>query len=227
VTARALRSAAFLAVAALLATVVALLILRSTRDQVPASHDWTVEWQTAPPVVSTTPGGFLEASTMRMVEHFYKSDRKTWWGIYLGETISHIQMAATYRYGVPLSDPAWEIVTRDQVCVVLAPALRPSLPVAIDTSTMEEKTENGWARFDKQINLEDLRRGVSGELAERAGDPDRMALARGAARRTIGEFVEQWLLTRGEWQAGPFSAVTVYFPDEVDDGLRDRLRTAR
>jgi hypothetical protein len=190
-------------------------------------HDWTAEWLAEPPVISTIPGGLLEAATMRMVEDFYKSDRKTWWGIYLGETISHIQVAATYRYGVPLADPAWEIVTRGPICVVFAPELRPSTPVAIDTATLREKTASGWARFNSRINLEDLRRSLTAELEDRAFDSARLALAREASRRTIGEFVEHWLVTRGQWQAGAFSAVKVYFPDEVDEPLRAQLREAR
>ncbi len=189
----------------------------------PAGHDWTAEWRNEPPVVTTIPGGLLELSTMRMVEDFYKSDRKVWWGIYLGETVSHIQVPATYRYGVPLSDPLWQIVTRGQTCVVVAPSLRPSLPVAIDTAAMREKTESGWARFDKQANLDDLRRSISADLADRANDPSRMALAREASRKTVAEFVERWLVPRGEWQPGVFSSVKVFFADEVDDRMREQL----
>ena len=109
----------------------------------PAPHDWTAEWRSDPPVVSTLPGGLLETATIRMGEDFYKSDALTWWGLYLGNTVSHIQVAAVYRYGVPLADPTWAIVTRGQTTVVVAPSLAPSLPVAVDTGTWREKTENG------------------------------------------------------------------------------------
>ena len=205
------------------AAAVALFVVWSDRQPAETGRNWTAEWQSQPPVISTTPGGLLETATMRMVEDFYKSDRRTWWGIYLGETASHIQVAATYRYGVPLSDPEWAIVTEGPIGVVIAPPLRPSLPVAIDTGTLLERTENGWARFDRQLNLDELRRGLSAELENRATDPDRMALARDASRRTIAEFVEHWLARHGHWQPGVFSAVKVYFPDEVDDELRTQL----
>ena len=214
------------ALTVIVAGAAALLVIWSADEPDETSRNWSAEWQAQPPVVSTIPGGLLETATLRMVEDFYKSDRRTWWGIYLGETVSHIQVAAVYRYGVPLSDPGWDIVTRGPICIVIAPTPGPSLPVAIDTGTMLERTENGWARFDRQLNLEELRRGLSAELEDRANDPDRMALARDASRRTIAEFVEHWLTRQGHWQPEVFSAVKVYFPDEVDEELRAGLALA-
>lgn len=189
-------------------------------------RDWTAEWGSEPPVVETLPGGLLETATIRMSEDFYRSDEKSWWGLYLGNTVSHIQVMAVYRYGVPLADPGWRVVTRGQTAVVVAPSLRPSLPVAVDTGTWREKTESGWARFDKQAQLDELRRGMSADLASRADDERRTDLAREASRRTIGEFVERWLLAKDPaWRAGLFSAVKVYFDDEVDEGLSVELET--
>ncbi len=193
----------------------------------PAPHDWTAEWQSAPPVVSTLAGGLLETATMRMSEDFYKSDAKSWWGIYLGNTVSHVQVAATYRYGVPLADTRWQIVTLGQTTVVVAPELGPSLPVAIDTSTWREKTESGWARFDKRDQLEALRTSISADLEARARDSRRVALAREASRRTIGEFVEGWILRQSGEESDPFDAIKIYFADEVDDALRTALRVHR
>lgn len=193
----------------------------------PAPHDWTAEWRADPPVVTTLPGGLLETATIRMDEDFYKSDAKRWWGIYLGNTVSHIQVSATYRYGVPLADEAWEIVTQGQTTIVVAPNLQPSVPVAIDTATWREKTVSGWARFDKQDQLEALRRSLSGDLEERARDGRRVALAREASRRTIGEFVDGWLGARGEEDGGVFATVKVYFLDEVTASIRAQLRERR
>jgi hypothetical protein len=65
---------------------------------------------------------------------------------------------------------------------------------------------------------------MSTDLAARAADERRLALAREASRGTIGEFVERWLLAKDPaWQAGLFSAVKVYFDDEVDEGLSVEL----
>jgi len=222
-----IQTVAWLAALLMVALMVIAVFLLWPRNATPTAREWTAEWRADPPVVSTIPGGLLEAATVRMAEEFYKSDNKTWWGLYLGTTVSHIQVSATYRYGVTLADPSWEIVTRGQTTVVIAPSLRPSLPVAIDTGTLRERTASGWARFDKQVQLEELRRSLSGELEARANDPARLALARDAARHTIGEFVEQWLLTHGEWESDVFRSVKVYFLDEVDDDLRSQLRERR
>ena len=115
---------AAIVLAGLVAAAVAVYYLLPRSGLTPAPHDWTAEWRTDPPVVSTLPGGLLETATIRMGEDFYKSDALTWWGLYLGNTASHIQVAATYRYGVPLADPGWEIVTKGQIAVVVAPVLQ-------------------------------------------------------------------------------------------------------
>lgn len=227
---RPLRVVAWLAgLTALLLAVAALVVwqLLPRTGLSPMPRDWTAEWRSDPPVVETIPGGLLETATIRMGEDFYRSDARHWWGIYLGNTVSHIQVAATYRYGVPLDDRAWEVVSKGQTTVVVAPDLRPSLPVSIDTSTWREKTESGWARFDKYEQLESLRRSLTADLEERANDERRVALAREASRKTIGEFVERWLLTKDPaWKPGAFAAVKVYFLAEVDEGLSGELGAA-
>ncbi len=224
---RGLAVMAVFGVALLTLTALGLYWLLPRSGLTPAAHDWTAEWQTAPPVVTTLPGGLLETATIRMAEDFYKSDARTWWGIYLGNTVSHVQVAATYRYGVPLADASWQIVTRGQITVVVAPELRPSLPVAVDTSTWRERTANGWARFDKQEQLEALRQGISADLEARARDERRVALAREASRRTIGEFVEAWVLRQSGEELDPFDAIKVYFDGEMDATERAALQTLR
>ena len=72
-----------------------------------------------------------------------------------------------------------------------------------------------------------MRRSISGELEERARDARRVALAREASRRTIGEFVDGWLLARNDGESSVFDAVKVYFLDEMDETLRGQLREPR
>jgi len=216
-----------LAALALAGLVAGLLWFVWTRPGTPAGRDWTALWQSEPPVVTTTPGGLLETATVRTSEDFYRSDSRSWWGLYLGTTVSQIQAAVVYRYGVPLADPGWKIVTRGPIAVVVAPPLRPSLPVAIDTATLQERTASGWARFDKDVQLEELRRSMSADLAGRAAEQTRVALVVEASRRTIAEFAEQWLVARGEWQRGAFTSVKVYFTDELDEGLSTEIDTVR
>ena len=210
-----------------LGVVAGVLLFVWLRPAGPVGRDWTALWQSQPPVVTTTPGGLLETATVRMSEDFYRSDSRSWWGLYLGTTVSQIQVAVVYRYGVPLSDPGWKIVTRGPIAVVVAPPLRPSLPVAIDTATLQERTASGWARFDKDLQLEELRRSMSADLAGRAAEQTRVALVVEASRRTIAEFAEEWLLARGEWQQGAFTSVKVYFTDELDEGLSTEIDAVR
>jgi hypothetical protein len=212
---------------AVLAAVAGILLFLWLRPAGPVGRDWTALWQSQPPVVTTTPGGLLETATVRMSEDFYRSDSRSWWGLYLGTTVSQIQVAVVYRYGVPLADPGWKIVTRGPIAVVVAPPLRPSLPVAIDTATLQERTASGWARFDKAVQLEELRRSMSADLAGRAAEQTRVALVVEASRRTIAEFAEAWLLARGEWQQGAFTSVKVYFTDELDEGLSTEIDAVR
>ena len=89
------------------------------------------------PEVSSTNGDVLELTTSRSDEIFSRSDSKkiAWDTIYLGTTVSEIRVPATFRYHIRLSDP-WRLAAKDKVCIVLAPAIRPSLPTAIDTSQM-------------------------------------------------------------------------------------------
>ncbi len=222
---RARRAVAWLAALALAAGLI--LLVWERRGAVPDGRDWSALWHSQPPVVTTTPGGLLETATVRMSEDFYRSDSRSWWGVYLGTTMSQIQVAVVYRYGVPLSDPAWRVVTRGPIAVVVAPSLRPSLPVAIDTATLRERTESGWARFDKDVQLDALRQSLSAELEGRAADQTRLALVVEASRRTIAEFAEQWLLARGEWRRGAFTSLKVYFADEVDEGLSTEIDAVR
>lgn len=219
------RAATWLAVLALVAGL--LLLVWERRSPVPDGRNWSALWHSQPPVVTTTPGGLLETATVRMTEDFYRSDSRTWWGLYLGTTMSQIQAAVVYRYGVPLADPAWRIVTRGPIAVVVAPSLRPSLPVAIDTATLRERTESGWARFDKDVQLDALRHSLSADLEGRAADQTRLALVVEASRRTIAEFAEEWLLARGEWQKGAFTSLKVYFDDEIDEGLSTEIDAVR
>jgi hypothetical protein len=222
---RGRRAVAWLAALAVVAGL--LLLVWERRSSMPDGRNWSALWHSQPPVVTTTPGGLLETATVRMTEDFYRSDTRTWWGLYLGTTMSQIQAAVVYRYGVPLADPAWRIVTRGPIAVVVAPSLRPSLPVAIDTATLRERTESGWARFDKDVQLDALRQSLSADLEGRAADQTRLALVVEASRRTIAEFAEEWLLARGEWQRGAFTSLKVYFEDEIDEGLSTEIDAVR
>jgi hypothetical protein len=168
------------------------------------------------PEVSSTDGDVLEVATSRSNETFTRSDSKkvVWDAIYLGTTVSEIRVPAVFRYNINLSD-AWRLAAKNNVCVVLAPAIRPSLPPAIQTDQMEKSKSSGWARFDKDDNLDVLERGITHELELRAGDADHIKLIREACRQSVAKFVRKWLMKESQWSNDRFSSIVVVFPDEV------------
>jgi hypothetical protein len=126
----------------------------------------------------------------------------------------------TYRYHIEMAKE-WPIYINGKTAVVRTPDVRPSIPAAIDTSKMEKYTENGWARFNKDENLDVLERSITPELATRANNPAIRQLAIDAGRQTVREFVTNWLLKEQGWKRDAESKVVVLFPGEhqVRSGL--------
>jgi hypothetical protein len=169
------------------------------------------------PQITSTQGDILEVATSRADESFQRSDEK-WagWGyVYLGTTVAEIRVPVTFRYHIRLSDP-WRLAARGQTCVVLAPKIRPSLPPAIHTEEMERRAESGWARFDKNDQLDALERSMTPMLEARAGDQAHLQLVREACRQSVAGFVKKWLMREGQWRSDRFTSILVLFPDEAN-----------
>ncbi len=168
------------------------------------------------PQLSPTGGDVLELAVSRSDETFSRTDERRigWDLISLGKTVVEIRVPVTFRYHLRLSD-TWRLASRDHVCVVLAPQIRPSLPPAIDTAGMEKRAESGWARFDKNEKLDELEKSLTASLEKRAMDPGHMQLAREACRQSVAEFVKKWLMKEEYWSKDRFSAIIVVFPDEI------------
>ncbi len=168
------------------------------------------------PHITSTQGDVLELAIYRCDETFQRSDEKWagWGWVYLGTTVAEIRVPVSFRYHLRLSDP-WRLAARGQVCLVLAPAIRPSLPPAIHTAEMERRAESGWARFDKNEQLEALERSMTPSLEQRAGDSAHLQLVREACRHSVAEFVKKWLMREGQWQQDKFNSIVVLFPDEA------------
>jgi len=165
------------------------------------------------PVVMRSQGGLLEIATVTVYERFKRTDTREFWGIPLGTTVSIIQVPVTYRYHIEMARE-WPIYISGKTAVVRAGDVKPSLPAAIDTSKMEKYTQNGWARFNKEENLETLERSMTPELASRANNPAIRQLAIDAGRQTVREFVTNWLLKEQGWKRDADSKVIVLFPGE-------------
>ena len=108
-----------------------------------------------------------------------------------------------------------KLEVRGLTAIARAPAIKPSLPVAFDTTLMEQYTRAGWARFNKEENLEALQRSMTPTLAARASGGAYRGLAEDAARKTIAEFITIWLLKETEWKRDPAHKVVVLFPGEA------------
>ena len=163
------------------------------------------------------PGGTrLELASFEATETLTRSDARSIFFdlVPLGTNITEIRVPATYRYHLRL-DETWRLEVRGQVCLVHAPRIRPTLPPAIHTERMEKRSESGWLRFDVEEQMEDLERGITPILSQRAASRENLDLVREACRRRVAEFVRDWLLREDHWRSDRFSAVSVAFEDEA------------
>lgn len=166
------------------------------------------------PVITSTHGNVLELASSRSTETFQRQDslNSLWDLFYVGTTTVEIRVPVTFRYHILLSDP-WHLAAKGNVCFVYAPQFRPTLPPAIDTGLMEKRAESGWARFDKNERLDELERDMTGMLVQRARSAPHLNLVREQCRKSVGEFVKNWLIQKSQW-TNNFDAIVVVFPDE-------------
>jgi hypothetical protein len=178
----------------------------------------TETFTSALPKLARTPGGNLELATATATETLTRTDERTvaWDMIYLGKTVSEISVPVTYRFHLQLRDP-WKLDVVGTTCVVRAPAIRPSLPPAIHTDGMQKRSEAGWARFDAREQMAELERTLTPRLTRHAADPRRLALVREECRKTVAEFVRDWLLREDHWRKDRFTAIQVIFADEPSE----------
>jgi hypothetical protein len=164
------------------------------------------------PVVMHTSGGRLEVATVTATEAFkLDAPPKSLFGVDLGQTVSNVQAKVVYRYHIEMAKE-WPIKVHGTTAIVEAAEIKPTLPVAFDTATMEKQTKSGWARFDKHDNLDELERRLSPQLEERAYGYKGLALE--SARKSVGDFVRTWLMKQQLSQPGVAYQVQVVFPGE-------------
>src|SRR4030095_11753539 len=118
-------------------------------------------------MVMHTSGGRLEVATVTGPQAFkLDAPPKSLLGVDVVKTVSHIQANVVYRYHIEMAKE-WPIKVRGSTAIVEAAEIKPTLPVAFDSATMEKQTKSGWARFDKDENLDQLERSLSPQLEER------------------------------------------------------------
>lgn len=166
--------------------------------------------------ITSTKGDILEVATLETNETVTRYDMKTAFSefVYLGTTVSEIRTPVVYRYHIKLSDD-WQLRVQDGQCIVRCPPLRPSPPPAVRTDGMEKKSEAGWLRFNAAENLATLEKELTPTLEKRAGNKAHLDNIREAARKSVAEFVKQWLLDKGGNSSAGIHSITVIFPDDA------------
>jgi hypothetical protein len=164
---------------------------------------------------TATEGNILEVATAESPELFSRTSNLAMFGRVLPgtTTVSEITVPATYRFHIDLNDE-WNLVADGKRLLVMAPAVRPSLPVAFDTGGMKKKTQSGWARWDGAENLAALEKEITGKLTERATQPTTLEKIRGESREAVAQFVRKWLLDKEAWGEGRFEEIVVVFGGE-------------
>lgn len=167
--------------------------------------------------IDSTNGDVLELAVLESDETITKFDMRTLFNdaIYLGTSVAEIKVPAVYRYHLKLSDD-WKLETTGNVVTVVAPVIRPSLPPAIRTDKMEKKSESGWLRFNREENLAELEKSVTPTLEKRAASPGKIKQVREASRKSVAEFVKNWLLREDQWNEDRLGAIVVVFADEPE-----------
>lgn len=157
----------------------------------------------------------LELASFEATETFRKTDEKriVFNMISLGTNVTEIRVPATYRYHVLLKDK-WHMQVVGQHCIVKAPKLRATVPIAIHTDKLETLSTRGWLRLDGEKQLATLHKSITPTLNKRASEPETINLIRETARRRLAEFVRNWLLVEDHWREDRFRTITVIFDDE-------------
>ena len=166
--------------------------------------------------IASTQGDVLELATLDTEETVTKFDTKTLFNdaIYLGTTVAEIRAMVVYRYHLKLSD-AWNLKVENGRCVVVAPVIRPSLPPAVRSETMEKKSESGWMRFNAAENMAELEKGLTSMLERRAAAPGKIQHVREASRLSVAKFVQHWVLKEQKQQQEGIHEIVVLFSDEA------------
>ena len=169
------------------------------------------------PEVSNTGEGNLMVAKMKNTKTFKRTEKLTilWDKVSLGTTITEIKVPATFRYHIKLSDP-WKLKVRDQQCIVIAPALKATTPVAIHTNEIEKRSDEGWARFNADEQMANLEKSLTPRLNNYARSKEHMKVIREEARKSVAEFVRQWLMKEDHWREDRFSTIHIIFADEAE-----------
>ena len=171
-------------------------------------------------IVLRTPGGRLEVSKIHCAEILDMRIEHEVLGLTIGETVPRIRIPAVYRYQIDL-DPEWRVVRTNRVFTVVAPAVEPSLPVAVDLSGIEKDVAGDWyvVPFTETADLNALERGITAKLGKKATSREYLERQRADARKTVTEFVKKWLVEQTRWKDASYENIKVLFADEPTSAM--------
>ncbi len=150
---------------------------------------------------------------MTSEERFDSTTTHTVLDVPVGKTVAQVRVPATYRYHIPLAKD-WNIQLSGNALVVIAPTVSPSLPVAIDTAKLESFSSGVWSLVTGTGAVASLQKSITATLATKAAKPDMILLQREAARQTVSEFVQKWVVQNPRWQGLKAPTIFVFFEDE-------------
>ena len=164
-------------------------------------------------VVGRTPGGLLEVSTISAEERFDSSTNHSVVGVPLGQTVAQVRVSTVYRYHIPLAKQ-WNVRFSGNTVIVLVPPVQPTLPVAIDTGKLESFASGLWSPITGPDAIASLQKSITARLGEKAASQQLILMQREAARLTLGEFVQKWVVAQERWKDLKKPTVFVFFEDE-------------
>lgn len=169
------------------------------------------------PEFDRTIGGKLELASFKITESFERTDSEDFL-VPLGETRSTIRVPVTYTYHIELHDP-WTLDVTNGLCHITAPAIKHGVP-AIHTEGMVKDVRSDFLTrlkpgLDPRQRLDEFEKTLTARLWINAGSPKYQALVREECRKTVGEFVRDWILKDDRYETYDIETLKIIFPDEV------------
>jgi hypothetical protein len=175
--------------------------------------------------VIRTKGGLLQVSTLKAPEMFQATKDHRFFGVSIGKTTTHIQVPAFYHYHIELA-PEWKVTVRDNMFIVVAPKVKPTLPIAVDMARLQGFSSGSWSILTGQKELDILQRSITKTLETKASTPSYINIQREVARKTVEEFVEKWLINQGKWESKKSNnAIKVFFEDESIGSMQSVIQS--
>lgn len=167
--------------------------------------------------VRATDGNILQVGVVESTEILRREDTMKLFGdlFEVGTTVTEIRVPAIYKFEINI-DEKWDVNSQssgqNSVLTIIAPNIKPSLPVAFDTQRMEKFVQEDLLRFNAEEQMLALEKEITPTLNRLA--PQKIDLVRDKARMAVAKFVQAWLLREQQWDAKKFNVIAVYFQDE-------------